>query len=1054
MVTNRGTITVDPNFAAVTAGTGNQVTNAGIITGGDFSAGIVMLGGTATNTGSITVGANGAIGLSAPTAMNSGSISVGDASSGILGNANGGTLTNSGSIVAAGSGSGISLNTNVSSVSILNSGSISVGDDGAGILGDSTNNNLTIVNSGTITFGGCGTGISATGTGNAITNSGTLAVAICGGGGGGLGVDAGDSNTVTNTGNIVVSDFGGGISGGSSSILRNSGTIRTGDDGIGIFVNGDNTTASNSGTIVIGDTSSFAGGIVGTGNNLQFSNSGTIVVGRFAFAMGVLGGDNATLSNSGTLTIARDGFGMAGQGNGNRYTNSGTISLGRDAFGMFNAGDNATFLNTGTITGGNGATGMGNDSGNNPTMTNSGTIVLGDGGTGMGHNGDGGVMTNRGTIIAGDFGAGMVTQGSGVTLVNSGTISVGADGTGMGSQGIGGVVSNSGSITVGSCGVGIDTSPGSGSTVTNSGRIVGSGCAATGVSLGDGDTFTNSGVVSAPFSVTSFGTVTVMNTGTLDGALDVGGPGSSFTNAGLITISTPLVAGLGVQHFIDGSFTQTTTGTLALRVLPDGSAGNYDSLQVSGVAQSRRHAEAGRPTRSLRPDHDLSGVVSFASSTGQFNGVAPASLFLSSSLIYHADSVDLVLTRLPFNSVFGGGGNNARAIGNVLEANYSTSLTGALATFYGNLLVSTSPNTLAQLTGEVTTAPQNAAFGVFGQFLGTVFGQTATSRANGQAMADGGSRPCPQRHDRRRHAQDAGPRRGMQRRLLRHDPTAGHRLGPGVRRRRQHRRQRRHRRVPGGSQLGRRRARRRHAGHAQPDRRRHHGHDQRRFRPHRHRELGHRALDPARALRRLHPGPALRRCGAGVRLQQLQHHPRDQHRRNVGGGHRRLRRPSVWRPGRGRLALRHRPAHADAVRRDDRAGAEPVGLQRDLARHHDRRAGGARRHRAGPDHDVGALRPRAAVRNGDRRRRQRRGEAAAAAGLGPRVQHQPQRHRGAQPAARRAVPGERRAALRQFAGGRRRPRARARPHAAGLWPVRRRLHRQRPRLFRHRRNQS
>ena len=133
------------------------------------------------------------------------------------------------------------------------------------------------------------------------------------------------------------------------------------------------------------------------------------------------------------------------------------------------------------------------------------------------------------------------------------------------------------------------------------------------------------------------------------------------------------------------------------------------------------------------------GVVSFASSTGQFNGVAPASLFLSSSLIYHADSVDLVLTRLPFNSVFGGGGSNARAIGNVLEANYSTSLTGALATFYGDLLVSTSPNTLAQLTGEVTTAPQNAAFGVFGQFLGTVFGQPATSRANGQAMADGGS---------------------------------------------------------------------------------------------------------------------------------------------------------------------------------------------------------------------------------------------------------------------------------------------------------------------------
>jgi outer membrane autotransporter protein len=398
------------------------------------------------------------------------------------------------------------------------------------------------------------------------------------------------------------------------------------------------------------------------------------------------------------------------------------------------------FLNAGTIVGGNGATGMGNDSGNNLTMTNTGSIVLGDGGTAMAHNGDGGVMTNRGTITAGDFGVGMVTQGSGVTLVNSGSISVGADGTGMGSAGVGGIVSNSGNITVGSCGVGIDTSPGSGSTVTNTGRISGSGCAATGVSLGNGDTFTNSGSISAPFSVTAFNTVTAMNTGTLDGQLDVGGPGSALTNSGLITISTPLVAGAGVQHFIDGSFTQTGTGTLALRILPDSSLGNYDSLQVTGVATLGGTLKPIAQPGLYGPTTTYASVVSFASSTGQLNGVAPASLFLSSSLIYHADSIDLVLTRLPFNSAFVGGGSNSRAIGNVLEANYSTSLTGALATFYGNLLISTSPNTLAQLTGEVTTAPQNAAFGVFGQFLGTVFGQTATSRANGQAMAGGGTR--------------------------------------------------------------------------------------------------------------------------------------------------------------------------------------------------------------------------------------------------------------------------------------------------------------------------
>jgi outer membrane autotransporter protein len=129
--------------------------------------------------------------------------------------------------------------------------------------------------------------------------------------------------------------------------------------------------------------------------------------------------------------------------------------------------------------------------------------------------------------------------------------------------------------------------------------------------------------------------------------------------------------------------------------------------------------------------------LTFASSTGRFDSVASPSLFLAASAVYNPDSIDLVLTRRPFNS-FSGGGTNARAIGNVLEANYSTSLTGTLATFYSNLLVSSSPNTLAQLTGEVSTAPQNASFGVFGQFLSTVFGQTATARAN-QAAAGGQS---------------------------------------------------------------------------------------------------------------------------------------------------------------------------------------------------------------------------------------------------------------------------------------------------------------------------
>src|SRR5262249_20409291 len=93
-----------------------------------------------------------------------------------------------------------------------------------------------------------------------------------------------------------------------------------------------------------------------------------------------------------------------------------------------------------------------------------------------------------------------------------------------------------------------------------------------------------------------------------------------------------------------------------------------------------------------------------------------------------------VLNRVPFNQ-FSTGGANGRAVGNVLEANYSTSLTGGLASFYSALLQSTAPNTLSQLTGEVATAPQNVSFAVFGQFLSTVFGQTASVRALGGAAA-------------------------------------------------------------------------------------------------------------------------------------------------------------------------------------------------------------------------------------------------------------------------------------------------------------------------------
>ena len=127
-------------------------------------------------------------------------------------------------------------------------------------------------------------------------------------------------------------------------------------------------------------------------------------------------------------------------------------------------------------------------------------------------------------------------------------------------------------------------------------------------------------------------------------------------------------------------------------------------------------------------------VVSAGSLAGAFASVQVSSPFFNSTMAYNATSANLVLTRIPFNQL-STGGSNGRAIGNVLEANYSTNLTGTLASFYGNLLASSAPNTLSQLTGEVATAPQTASFAVFSQFFGTIFGQTASSRALGGAAA-------------------------------------------------------------------------------------------------------------------------------------------------------------------------------------------------------------------------------------------------------------------------------------------------------------------------------
>ncbi|MCP3473915.1 autotransporter outer membrane beta-barrel domain-containing protein [Bradyrhizobium sp. CCGUVB1N3] len=111
-------------------------------------------------------------------------------------------------------------------------------------------------------------------------------------------------------------------------------------------------------------------------------------------------------------------------------------------------------------------------------------------------------------------------------------------------------------------------------------------------------------------------------------------------------------------------------------------------------------------------------LVSGASINGQFASVTSSSAFFNAAATYNAASVDVTLTRQSFGAVAGETANQ-RAVGNALEAGYSTALTGSAATFFTQLLQAGSVRVLDQLSGEGTSGTQNTAFNA-----GALFGQT------------------------------------------------------------------------------------------------------------------------------------------------------------------------------------------------------------------------------------------------------------------------------------------------------------------------------------------
>ncbi|HEY2229734.1 MAG TPA: hypothetical protein VGI22_18750 [Xanthobacteraceae bacterium] len=283
------------------------------------------------------------------------------------------------------------------------------------------------------------------------------------------------------------------------------------------------------------------------------------------------------------------------------------------------------------------------------------------------------------------------------------------------------------------------------------------GAGGLGIAAGDSNIITNNGTVIVGPNGVSIGTCgcfasdnnTVVNNGTLDGTIALLGSGNTFTNAGLITITDPSTA-VGASHEIDGTFTQTAVGTLGLRV---NAAGVSDQLFVTSANLAGTLRAVVQPglygTMTVYNGVVVACVCNGLNGT-KFDTVTSTSPFLkaTASCDYAGVSapifdpnVTLTLTRVPFGSVPGETANQ-RAVGNFLEANYSTGLTGPAATFFSTLLAGPSIAPLDQLSGEGTSGTQQTAFMAVDLFMAALTGQGTAWLGGGGSAGPPAGRPA------------------------------------------------------------------------------------------------------------------------------------------------------------------------------------------------------------------------------------------------------------------------------------------------------------------------
>lgn len=261
-------------------------------------------------------------------------------------------------------------------------------------------------------------------------------------------------------------------------------------------------------------------------------------------------------------------------------------------------------------------------------------------------------IRNRGILNSSTPNVPALAGDAGDDVVNDGSIRTSAANSSGIRSGTFGVVTNNGTITVtgaGSAGVEMNGAYG---TLLNAGSII----AAPGADA----------IRTGPSAIGS----AIVNNGTIDGRVVITplGTQARFENSGWLGVSTP---GAAVTHVVGGTFVQTSSGTLTLRISPS----NNDILQITGSALlggtltptvgSSATLPIGQLYQVITAQGGLSG--SFETLT-QPPGLAPGTRF---DALYASTALNLVVTPSSYGNLGLAGlpqTPNQRAVGSALDA--------------------------------------------------------------------------------------------------------------------------------------------------------------------------------------------------------------------------------------------------------------------------------------------------------------------------------------------------------------------------------------------------